>query len=225
MPDAATATYRSAVQRGILEGLRADGRQVLNRRRYRKDDTLFHEGDAGDLLYFVDRGRVAIRVTTALGDVVTLAVLGPGATFGEQALVDSAATRTASAVALEPVEVLTLHRRDFEALRSTEPSLDAMLVDLLATQVRRLTARLQEALFVPADARVLRRLGELVEVYGAEDGNSEIPLRQDDLAAMAGTTRPTVNRLLRRLEADRVVELRRGHITVVDTAELARRAR
>jgi len=225
MPDAATATYRSAVQRAVLEGLRADGRQVLNRRRYRKDDTLFHEGDAGDLLYVVDRGRVAIRVTTALGDVVTLTVLGPGATFGEQALVDSSATRTASAVALEPVEVLTLHRRDFEALRSTEPSLDAMLVDLLATQVRRLTVRLQEALFVPADARVLRRLAELVEVYGAEGSHSEIPLRQDDLAAMAGTTRPTVNRLLRRLEGDGVVELRRGQIRVVDTAELARRAR
>ena len=212
---------------GALGGLGADGRQALGRRTYRKGDSLFHEGDAGDLLYLIDRGRVAIRVTTALGDEVTLAVLGPGETFGEQALVDRAATRTASAVALEAVDVHTLHRRDFEAARRRDPTLDAMLVDVLAAQVRRLSARLQEALFVPADGRVLRRLAELVEMYGG-DGEVDIPLRQDDVASMAGTTRPTVNRLLRRLEADGVVTLRRGAVTVVDVValiDLARRTR
>ena len=209
----------------LLAVLREDRRRVLARRTYRKDDTLFHEGDAGDLLYVIERGRVAIKVTTTLGDVVTLAVLGPGETFGEQALVDTQATRTASAVALETVEVRTLHRRDFEAARAEDRSMDELLVEMLAAQVRRLSARLQEALFVAADGRVLRRLAELVELYGADGGRSEIPLRQEDLASMAGTTRPTVNRLLRRLEQDGVVVLRRGQVTVLDTAALARRTR
>ncbi len=207
----------------MLDRLGPDSRRVLNRRRYRKGDTLFHEGDAGDSLYLVDRGRVAIRVTTTLGDVVTLTVLGPGDVFGEQALLVAQATRTASAVALEAVEVLTLHRRDFVALRRGD-SIDSMLVELLAAQVRRLTERLQEALFVPADRRVARRLTELLEVYGFGDGTAEIPLRQDDLASMAGTTRPTVNRVLRRLEDDGVVALRRGHVTVVDVVALRRAA-
>ena len=199
---------------------------TMHRRTYHKGDTLFHEGDAGDLLYRIERGRVAIRITTTLGDVVTLAILGRGDTFGEQALLAPDSTRTASAVALEAVEVRTLHRRDFEALRRSDPTIDRVLVDVLAAQVRRLSSHLQEALFLPADRRVLRRLAELLAVY-ADDGGElpvEMPLRQDDLASMAGTTRPTVNRLLQRLQSEGIIALRRGHLAVLDPAVLTKRA-
>ncbi len=198
---------------------------VMRRRTFRKGETLFHEGDAGDLLFTVERGKVAIRTTTVLGDVVTLTILGRGETFGELALVGADATRTASAVAVEAVEVRVLHRRDFEDLRARDPSVDALLVDVLAAQVRRLSNLLQDALFLPADRRVLRRLAELVELYRRDDGPVDVPLRQDELASMAGTTRPTVNRVLRKLEVDGVVALRRGQVTVVDAPALAHRAR
>jgi CRP/FNR family transcriptional regulator, cyclic AMP receptor protein len=217
------------VDRGLLGSVgtaeRAGLVAAMRRRSFRRGETLFHEGDAGDLLFTIDRGRVAIQTTTALGDVVTLVILGRGDTFGEQALVDARATRTASAVALEPLEVRALHRRDFDELRARDPSVDRLLVDLLAQQVRRLSGLLQDALFLPADRRVLRRLVEVVAVYRTTDGPVEVPLRQDDLAAMAGTTRPTVNRLLRKLQHDGLVELHRGHVTVLDAATLAQRAR
>ena len=116
---------------------------TMPRRTYRKGDTLFHEGDSGDLLYRIERGRVAVRITTALGDVVTLSILGRGDTFGEQALLAADSTRTASVVALESVEVRTLHRRDFVALRQRDPTVDGLLVEVLAAQVRRLSGHLQ----------------------------------------------------------------------------------
>ena len=139
---------------------------TMHRRTYRKGDTLFHEGDAGDLLYLIERGRVAIRVTTALGDVVTLAVLGRGDTFGEQALVapdSDAHGERRRARGRRGAHVAPARLR---GPRRSEPTIDAMLVDVLAAQVRRLSSRLQEALFLPADRRVLRRLAELVAVYG-----------------------------------------------------------
>ena len=198
---------------------------TMPRRTYRKGDTVCHEGDSGDLLYRIERGRVAVRITTVLGDVVTLSILGRGDTFGEQALLADDSTRTASVVALEAVEVRTLHRRDFVALRQRDPTVDGLLVEVLAAQVRRLSGHLQEALFLPADRRVLRRLVDLVGLYGDGDATPvEIPMRQDDLASMAGTTRPTVNRLLQRLQDDGIVALRRGHLAVLDPATLARRA-
>ncbi len=51
-----------------------------------------------------------------------------------------------------------------------------------------------------------------------------MPLTQDDLAGLAGTSRATVNRVLRDEQERGTVELGRGRTTVVDAEELARRA-
>src|SRR4051812_5777117 len=94
-----------SVADSLLDRLAPDDRTRLlaaaRRRRFRKGDTLFHEGDPGDALHLVEKGHVAIQTTTLLGDVATLNVLGPGDVFGEQALIAPEAVRTASAVALE----------------------------------------------------------------------------------------------------------------------------
>ena len=197
------------------------------RRKYRKGEIVFHEGDLGDVTHLLAKGRVAIRVSTPLGEVTTLAVLGPGETFGEQALLGPDSRRTASVVALEVVETLTIHRNDFEDLRDRYPKVERFLVELLARQVRRLSAQLLDALFMPADKRLVRRLNDLVGQY---DGNGHggdsvtIPLTQEDLASMSGVTRPTVNRALQELVAANVVTLRRGSIEVLDRDEVRARA-
>jgi CRP/FNR family cyclic AMP-dependent transcriptional regulator len=217
------------VEHMLLSGLtEQDRRSVLahmGRRSFRKDDTLFHEGDPGDSLHLVEKGRVAIRSSTRNGDTAILAVIGRGESFGEQALIDPSAMRTASAIALEPVETRTLHRKDFEELRGVEPSFDRLLVMLLAAQVRRLTQQLLDALYLPVDVRIARRISDLATVYAGDGPTVDIPLRQDELASLAGTTRPTTNRVLQQLADDGLVALRRGGLHVLDVDALARRAR
>jgi CRP/FNR family transcriptional regulator, cyclic AMP receptor protein len=212
---------------GLLAALPTDERRAVQasmvRRRYRRDEPLFHEGDPGDQLFVIEKGRVAIRVTTVLGDVVTLVILGRGDVFGEQALLHPATHRTATAVALEPVEVLTLNRERFHELRRRHPGVDAMLVDLLAEQVRRLSDRLVEALYVPVDRRVVRRLDELTRLYDEGASPVVIPLRQDDIASLVGATRPTTNRMLQQLAEEGLLTLGRGRIEVHDPARLATR--
>jgi len=214
----------------LLESMaEADRRVVLaatNRRRYRKSDTIFHAGDPGDTLHLIDRGRVAVRVSTPLGDVATINVLGPGEFFGEGALVRPDNTRGASIVALEPVETLTLHRRDFENLCIAHPGVQRLLVVVLTEQIRYLQVHLLDALYAPAERRVVRRLHDLVQRYPASpDGTVSIPLTQEDLASLAGTTRPTTNRVLQELAAVGIVSLGRGRTDVIDPAGLARKAR
>ncbi len=221
--------YVSTVHHGLLSGLPEDERRAvlatMLRRSYRKGQAIFHEGDPGDRLYMIERGRVAIRVSTALGDVATLTVLGRDDTFGEQALLEPSGFRTASAIALEAVEVRTLQRQHFELLRRQHPSVDRVLIEALAAQVRRLSTHLLEALYLPVDRRVMRRLADLGVIYDSGEGPIEIPLRQDDLASMAGTTRPTANRVLRQLQEDGLIELRRNHVRIVDLGALTQRAR
>lgn len=197
----------------------------MGRRTFPKGDTLFHEGDPGDVLHLIEKGRVAVRPCTADGDVVTLVVLGPGDSFGEQALLTADARRTASVVALEATETRTLHRRDLAELRTAHPAVDRFLVDLLAGQVRRLTGQVLEALYMTADQRVVRRLVDLTALYDRGDRPVVIGVRQEDLATMAGTTRPTANRVLHQLVDAGAVALHRGRIEVRDPDAVRAKAR
>jgi CRP-like cAMP-binding protein len=197
----------------------------LNRRSYRKGVTLFHEGDPGDSMHLIEKGRVAVRASTRSGDEVILAVLGRADFFGEQALLSPTSTRTASVVALELVETRVLLRTDFDALRREQPSVERLLVDVLAAQVRRLSSQLLEALYLPVEPRVVRRLAGLADLYASGDSSVEVPLRQEELASLAGSTRSTTNRVLRQLVDDGVVALGRGRIVILDPAALADRAR
>lgn len=193
------------------------------RRRFKRGEVIFHEGDPGESLHVIEKGHVAIRISTPLGDVLTLTVLGPDDAFGEQALL-AGATRTASAVAVESAETRVLDRADFEQLRREHPDVTHLLVDVLAAQVRRLSEQLLEALYVPAESRIVRRLASVAASYGS-DGAVVVPVTQEDLATMAGTTRPTVNRVLQGLQEAGSVELSRGKITVLDRERLEQQGR
>ena len=214
----------------FLDGLEGEARQAVLRRavrrRYRKGETVFHEGDPGDTLHMLVKGFVAVRVTTMQGETGTLSVLGAGDFFGEQALLAPDSYRTASVIALDQVETMTLGIRHFDELRHIDPRVDRLLVSLLGEQVRRLSVLLLEALYSPADERVTRRLHELTELFGGPEasGPVTVPLTQEDLSTMAGTTRPTANQVLQALASAGIVELARGRIVVTDPPGLAKRA-
>ena len=198
---------------------------IARRRRFRRREVVFHDGDPGDTLHVVSRGHVAIRITTPLGDVATLRVLAPGEFFGELALI-SDAPRRGSAVAIDDVETLSVHRQQLDALRESHPWVDRMLVEALATEVRRLAARLVEALYAPVEQRVWQRLAELTAMFERADTTAvTIPLTQDELAQIVGTTRPTVNRVLRAAEEGGVVQLSRGRLQVLQPAAIEALAR
>jgi CRP-like cAMP-binding protein len=227
-PQVITSTI-GVVVRNLFDGLDEQERRLVMarmvRRSFRKGDTLFHEGDLGDSLHLLVKGRVAIRVSTPSGDVATLTVLGPGSAFGEQALLSSDSRRTASVVALDPCESKVLQRRDFEDLRARHPSVERFLLDAMSEQVRRLSSQVLEALYVSADVRVIRRLNDLVGLYDTGSAPVDIAVRQEDVASMAGTTRPTANRVLKQLEDEGVLTLGRGRIVVLDPDRVADKAR
>jgi CRP-like cAMP-binding protein len=212
------------VQWEILRGLdEPERRAVLARavrRRYRDHDSLFHQGDPGDSVHLIDKGHVAVRSVSPLGTTLTLDVLAPGSAFGEQSLLDPAARRTASIVAIGAVETLVLEREVFAELRRRFPSVTTVLVEVLAAQVRRLSEQLMDAHSLPAEERVVKQLARLAASFG--DGEQAVvPLSQEDLAGLAGTTRPTANRALQRLADRGAVELHRNRIVIPDVSLVA----
>jgi CRP/FNR family cyclic AMP-dependent transcriptional regulator len=210
----------------LLEGLdqevRTDILAVTQRRRFAKRETLFHEGDPSGGMHLIQSGWVAIRLTTPLGDVATVAVIGPLEPLGEQSLVEDGGRRSTSAVTITAVDTLYLSRDTFDDLRRRHPSVDRFLATLFDDRLRRISARLVEALYVPAPARVMRRIAELADTFGSD---APIPLTQEDLASLAGTTRPTVNRIIRQAEKVGAVRAERGQLFVVDRDVIAKLGR
>lgn len=212
---------------GLLEGVPPEQvrelLQVARRRRFSRNEVVFHRDDPGDSVHLVQSGRFAIRVATPLGDMTTVAIRGPGESFGEMALIAEQPRRSATVAALEEAETMSVYKVDFEQVRARHPSVDRILMRFLTDEVRMLNERLLEALYVPVEKRVRRRLLELATLYGGEP--PAIRLTQETISELAGATRPTVNQVLRGEEKRGTIELSRGRIDVVDAAELARRAR
>jgi CRP/FNR family transcriptional regulator, cyclic AMP receptor protein len=199
--------------------------QIARRRRFARNEVVFHRDDPGDSLHLIAKGRFSIRVMTPLGDVATIAVRGPGESFGEMALVSDTSRRSATVLALEESETFAVYRVEFEQLRKDHPTVDEVLFRFLANEVRVLNERLLEALYLPVEKRVLRRLVELSALYPSADGGTTIVLTQEALAELAGAQRATVNQVLREEEKRGLLELQRGRIRVLDAEALAKRAR
>jgi CRP/FNR family cyclic AMP-dependent transcriptional regulator len=209
---------------GLESGTRDRLLQGALRRRYRRGEVVFHEGDEANSMYVLVTGHVSVGVTTPLGDSAVFTVLGSGAIFGELALLTGSAVRSATVSALDPVEALRLPADRVKLLRRTDPAMDRFLVGLLADYLRRQDARLLEALYVPVEKRVLRRLLALSRLYGSGTAGTVVPLTQDVLAGVAGSTRPTTNQVLRSAEEAGLLSLSRGSVRIEDPAGLAHRA-
>jgi len=214
---------------GILASLGQDERRrILSstlRRQFAPGDIIFHEGDPADSLHLLEGGHVTVWITTSLGESVILEILGPGAVFGELALLGHNQRRAATVRALDRSETLSMSRQQFNKLRVYLPVVEDFLFQSMAESVRRMDERLIEALFVPAEKRVLRRLISVALLYGPTGSSgTKVPVTQAVLASMAGTTRPTANQVLRATEETGVIALGRKTITILRPIELRKRA-
>lgn len=164
-------------------------------RRFSAGQVLFTEGEPSDHLYVVRSGRVRILVQSVHGDQMTLVVLGPGDTIGELSMIDGQ-SRSASAEALSPTEVVTLPAGDVRAaLRSDPVLLMAAAVGLAAT-VRRLTGGTADLVFLDLPRRLVKLL--LAEAREETAGRYRVDpgMSQSALAERLGVTRQSLNRAL-----------------------------
>ena len=216
---------------GLLSELRpAEQRAVISRMHrhtYGAGEIICHEGDPADTVHFVIEGRVIARRASEAGDVHAYNLMGPGQAFGELAMIRRGRRRTVTIEAIERTVTMTLAYDDFERLCATHPEVNRLLLRLLVARIDRLTDALMEALHAPAEQRVVRRLVKLCGMYSTAAQTSSpitVSLNQTDLAELAGVTRPTANRVLRRLAREGVVDLTRGRIVVRDSERLRRSA-
>jgi signal transduction histidine kinase len=89
---------------------------------FAKDQVVFRDGEPGDCMFTVLRGRVAISKTTGAGRHQLLGTLGAGEYFGEMSVIDSQ-PRSAEATAVEDVTLRRLRRADLNQLVAINPQI------------------------------------------------------------------------------------------------------
>lgn len=196
--------------------------QVAIPRSYPNDTRVFHEGDPGDACFIVRTGSCRVTREHPDGRAITLANLGPGAIFGELAMLDGEA-RSASVEATEDTDLLALPASDMRALIREHPQMAEKLVVALTRRLREANERIARQSFQTVPSRVAGVLDQLLAedrlAPTVQDGVT-IRLRQSDLAQLAGTSRESVSRFLATLERAGVVQVGRGRVTILEPERL-----
>jgi CRP-like cAMP-binding protein len=214
---------------GFLGELVADERAQLeelgSRRRYRRGDVLFHQGDdAGAVLVLLD-GHVKAAMLND-GREVILAFPGPGELLGELSAIDGE-PRSGTVRAIDDVEALVIPGSAFRALLENRPRIAFVLLCSVIARLR--TADRQRVDYAVNDVvvRVAGRLVELCDRFGTEDGvgiEIGLALTQDEVAAWAGASREAVAKAMALLRTLGWIQTERRRILVLDLPALRRYA-
>ena len=158
-----------------------------------KHHTIFSQGDAADAVFFIQDGKVKLSVVSQQGKEAVLALLEPGAFFGESCLVGQL-VRTASAVAEEAATLVRIDKEAMIAVLHKEAAFSELFMSYLLSHNMRIEEDLVDQLFNSSEKRLARVL--LLLAHFGKNGKPEtvIPkMSQETLAEMIGTTRSRVS--------------------------------
>jgi CRP/FNR family transcriptional regulator, cyclic AMP receptor protein len=199
----------------------------LKWRRFSRDSYIFREGDPGDHLHVIASGEVKISRTTLAGGEVVFAILGAGDVFGELAVLEEKAVRSADAQAITDTQCLALHKHALVAFLKARPGVMWQVITVLSDYIRRKDEAFADLAFLDIPGRVARKLLELASARGEPVGSGTqimLPLSQRTLAGLVGASRENVNRALSRFASLGFIELGRSRVTLLKPDELRRRA-
>ncbi len=195
------------------------------RRQVAAGEALLHRGDPGTAMYVVLQGRLRVSVVSAEGGEMMLGMLGPGEVIGEMALLDGR-PRSADVQAMEPCLLLEVGRAQVLALLRGDAELSLRLLAVLSRRLRDVNEAVEDVALLEVPARLARVLLRLARNFGTKQGNAwriGVKIAQRDLAMLAGTSRETVNRELRALEADGTIARQEGRLVILRPDRLEER--
>ncbi len=161
--------------------------------QFRRNETVFYQGEAADSVMYVQRGGVKLTVENESGKKAVVAILGAGDFFGEGGMAGQK-IRMGTATAIVPTTVLVIGKREMiRVLRAEHELSDRFIMHMLARN-NRAEADLTDQLFNSTEKRLARAL-LLFARHGRQDQpQKKLPkVSQRTLAEMIGTTRDRVN--------------------------------
>lgn len=195
-------------------------------RQLQAGEALFLRGDPPCGLYAVVAGAIRISGQSGGRDdarEALLAVLPPPQWFGEITVFDGA-TRTHHAHAAQASTLLQVPQTQLLAWLKEHPQHWRELALLMADKLRLAFMAMEEQTVLSAPQRLTRRLIGMAQGYGMQGGKSGthrvLAVTQQELALMIGVSRQTTNEILKDLEAQGLLQVRRGQVEITDLSAL-----
>jgi CRP/FNR family cyclic AMP-dependent transcriptional regulator len=180
-PTAGWETFLTGISRGktILE--------------YRAKRNIFLQGELAESMFFLERGKVKLAVTSFEGKEAIVATLGSGEFFGEGCLAGQP-LRMATAISVEDCTLTRVEKPIMARMLHEQKGLAEMFVTHLLSRNIRYEADLVDQLFNSSEVRLARML--LLLSHFSKESKTEpvVPgISQEHLAEMVGTTRSRIN--------------------------------
>src|SRR3970282_2213369 len=185
---------------------------VVSRKSVSRSTTVIAGGDPTDSLYIVLSGRLKVMMSDAEGKEVILSILTPGEVFGEMGLTADE-PRSASVVTMEPCELLTLARRDFNKCLAENFEMAMAVMRGLVRRLREADRKIGSLALLDAYGRGSRPLLDMAEtVNGEKIVTKRLP--KQDIAKMIGASREMVSRVMKDLQVGGYIEMRGSKIVL-----------
>ncbi len=193
--------------------------RVVGRKSFTRSSTIIAAGDPSDALYIVISGRLKVMMSDDEGREVILAILGPGEFFGEMALLDDE-TRSATVIAIEPCELLSIAKSDFKRCLAENMEISMGVMRGLVKRLREADRKIGSLALMDVYGRVARLLLEMSEdVNGQKVVCKRLP--KQDIAKMIGASREMVSRVMKDLQTSGYIEVRSGSIFLRENISMA----
>lgn len=186
-------------------------------RRYDRGEVIEVEGGRGGSLRLVHTGLVKLASTAPDGREQVLRLVPAGQTFNLIAALDGQ-PNAATATALDSSIIYSIGRSTITGLIAERPAVAHAALLALAATSREVIALAKDLALYHVSERVARLLLDQ-ERCSCERCRHHY-LTQQEMAAIVGTAREMVGRALHEFQADGIIDLRRGHVVVIDHERL-----
>jgi len=182
---------------------------LILRRRYKKGQMLFFEGDVSDKFYIINHGKIKVFKYTKEGKEQILYVLSEGDFIGDLSLLKKGKFDF-NAEALEDVSACILTKDDFDKIVKKVPEISLRILENIHDRLVSLENLVQTLSTKDIEARIAGLLLRFGSEYGIALGKTveiDMPLSREEMANYIGITRETMSRKLSLMEEEGMIEL------------------
>ena len=172
------------------------GRRIV---QLKTKEPFFSQGDKGDCVFYLQKGRAKLTVISKVGKEATIALLGAGDFLGEESVAAVAGLRLATATAMTACAALKIERKEMIRVIHQEHAFSDIFLAFVLKRSMRTQADLVDHLFNSSEKRLARILLLMAEFGRSREPLMRIPkVSQESLANMIGTTRSRVSFFMNR---------------------------
>ena len=199
-------------------------KQIATTRTFEKKQYIYYPQEPSKNIFLLKEGRVKIGTYSSEGKEVIKSIVYPGQLFGELGLIGEQRRSDFAKSLNESVKVDIINIDDMRHVMNGDMQLNLKVMTQIGNRLRKVERRLESLIFKSARARIVDLLKDMANERGLKIGY-EVLLRQffshREIAAMTGTSRQTVTKVLSDLKRSNLIHTDRKNILIRDMANLA----